>query len=117
MSMNLHVLRRAARAAQSRLSAEQGFTMIVALGVMLVTSLVAAAVLVAVAGDTNTTRHDLDSKRAYSAARAGLNAFLYNLDENPNYWSACANDVAGVTPVPGASTPVSYSFQPIYNSG
>lgn len=115
--MNLHALRRAARGAQRRLSDEQGFTMIIALGVMLVTSLLVAAVLVAVAGDTNTTRHDLDSKRAYSAARAGLNAFLYNLDQNPNYWSTCANDASGVTPVPGASTAVSYSFQPIYNSG
>jgi len=115
--MNLHALRATARRVQRRLSAEHGFTMIVALGVMLVTSLLVAAVLVAVAGDTNTTRHDLDSKRAYSAARAGLNAFLYNLDQNPNYWGTCTNDVSGVTSVPGASTPVSYSFQPIYNSG
>ncbi|MGZ4187826.1 MAG: hypothetical protein ACXVFA_19010, partial [Solirubrobacteraceae bacterium] len=115
--MNVHAPRATARSVQRRLSAEHGFTMIVALGVMLVTSLLVAAVLVAVAGDTNTTRHDLDSKRAYSAARAGLNAFLYNLDQNPNYWGTCTNDVSGVTPVPGASTPVSYSFQPIYNSG
>jgi hypothetical protein len=115
--MILAALRRTARGAHRRLSAEHGFTMIVALGVMLVTSLLVAAVLVAVSGDTNITRHDLDSKRAYSAARAGLNAFLYNLDQNPNYWSTCGNDAAGVTPVPGASTPVSYSFQPIYNSG
>jgi hypothetical protein len=115
--MIVHVLRRIARGAHRRLSAEHGFTMIVALGVMLVTSLLVAAVLVAVAGDTNVTRHDLDGKRAYSAARAGLNTFLYNLDQNPNYWSTCANDVAGITPVPGASTAVSYSFQPIYNTG
>src|SRR5690242_5138968 len=117
MSMSLHAFKPTARGVQRRLSAEHGFTMIIAMGVMLVTSLLVAAVLVAVAGDTNTTRHDLDSKRAYSAARAGLNAFLYSLDQNPNYWSTCTNDVAAITPVPGASTPVSYSFQPIYNSG
>ena len=115
--MILEALRRTARGAQRRLSAEHGFTMIMALGVLLVTSLLTAAVLVAVSGDTNITRHDLDSKRAYSAARAGLNTFLYSVDQNPNYWSTCANDVSGVTPVPGASTAVSYSFQPIYNSG
>jgi hypothetical protein len=115
--MIVDTLRRTARGARRRLSDEHGFTMVIALGVLLVTSLLVAAVLVAVAGDTNTTRHDLDSKRAYSAARAGLNAFLYNLDQNPNYWSTCGNDVAGITPVPGASTSVSYSFQPVYNTG
>jgi Tfp pilus assembly protein PilX len=91
--MILHALRRTARRAHRRLRAEHGFTMIVALNVMLITSLLVAAVLVAVSGDANITRHDLDGKRAYSAARAGLNAFLYNLDQNPNYWSSCTNDV------------------------
>jgi hypothetical protein len=115
MPMILHALRRQARRAHRRTRAEHGFTMIIVLGVMLVTSLLVAAVLVAVAGDTNITRHDLDSKRAYSAARAGLNAFLYSIDQNPNYWGNCTNDVSAATPVPGATTPVSYSFQPVYN--
>lgn len=97
--------------------------MLIALGVLTVTSLLVGAVFVAVLGDVHTTQHDLDSKRAYYAASAGLNAYLYQLNQNPTYWStfsgnaSCANDTQAETPVPGSTTGEQYSYQPVYNSG
>jgi Tfp pilus assembly protein PilX len=93
-----------------RARAEEGFTMIVALGALTVTSLLIAAVFVAVNGDVHLSQRDLDAKRAYAAARAGVDAYLYQLNQNPNYWHTCSNDVQSTTSVPGSTTGVRYSF-------
>jgi type II secretory pathway pseudopilin PulG len=105
-------------AARRRAASESGFTMVVALGALAVTSLLIAAVFVAVNGDIHQSTQDLASQQAYAAARAGENAFLYQLNQNPNYWTTCANDYQP-TPVavPGAVTNEKYSFTPVYNSG
>jgi hypothetical protein len=104
--------------ARRRLASEQGFTMLIALGALTVTSLLVAAMFVAVTGDVKLTQHDLDGKRAYYAARAGENAFLYQLNQNPDYWSTCANDYQP-TPVtvPGSTAGEMYSYVPVYNPG
>jgi hypothetical protein len=102
---------------RARLSSESGFTMLIALGVLAVTALLAAAVFVAVQGDVHNTQHDLDQKRAYAAASAGVNSFLYQLNQNPSYWGTCPNDNLAQTPVPGSSTGALYAYQPIYNPG
>ena len=47
------------------------------------TTLLVAAMFVAITGDVHISQHDLDGKRAYSAAEAGANAFLYQLNQNP----------------------------------
>jgi type II secretory pathway pseudopilin PulG len=99
-----------ARAIWKRIGAEQGFTMIVALGVMTVTALLVGAVLLAVQGDAYLTRADLDGQRAYSAAQAGVQAYLYQLNNSTGYWDNCANDTRGQTTVPGSTTGVSYSW-------
>ncbi|MBV9174539.1 MAG: hypothetical protein JOZ81_31140, partial [Chloroflexi bacterium] len=91
--------------------------MIIALGVMVVTSLLVAATFVALQGDTHLTQSDLSAKRAYYAAEAGLNAYLYQLNQNPDSWQTCSTDLQSKTPVPGSSTGAEYSYQPIYNSG
>jgi hypothetical protein len=107
----LRVLRR-------RLAAQDGFTMVVALGVLAVTSLLIAAVYVAVDGGVQLTQRDLNGQRAYYAARAGENAFLYQLNQNPNFWSTCSNDYQPTaTAVPGSTTGGMYSFVPVYNPG
>jgi len=92
--------------------------MVVALGVLAVTSLLTAAVFVAVNGGVQQTQRDLNGQRAYYAARAGENAFLYQLNQNPNFWSTCSNDYQPTpTAVPGSSTGGMYSYVPVYNSG
>lgn len=70
---------------------EKGFTMIAAVGGM---SLVATLALVAVAatrGDINLTRGDLDRRQAYEAAKAGVNAYTFQLKTDNSYWTKCAN--------------------------
>ncbi len=100
-----------------RLSNEGGFVILIALGVMAVTVLLLSAVFVAINGDTHNSQHDLDSKRAYSAAEAGANAYLYQLNQNPAYWSTCSNDTLGETQVPGTSPAQYYSYAVIPANG
>ncbi len=109
---------RAAGWARRRLSAEQGFTMVLALGVLLVTSLLLTAVFFALQGEIQSGTTDLASKRAYAAATAGVNAYLYQLNQNPNYWNTCANDTQSApVSVPGSSDGASYTYAPIYANG
>ena len=106
------------RTLRRRLAEEHGFTMVVALGVLMVTSLLIGAVYVAVDGGVQQSQRDLNGQRAYYAARAGENAFLYQLNQNPNFWSTCSNDYQPTpTAVPGSSTGGMYSFVPVYNPG
>jgi hypothetical protein len=99
-----------------RLRPEAGFAMIVALGVLMVASLLVAAVYVAVNGDIHQGQHDLDSKRAYYGARAAENIFLYQLNQNPNYWSTCPSSTTP-TALPGSTDGEKYSYAPVYNTG
>ncbi len=94
--------------------------MIIALGVLTVTMLLTAAVVVTVQGDASLTRADLDGKRAYSAAQAGLQAYLYQLNDNAStsqWWETCTNDMTNGngTPVavPGTTTGTKYSYMPV----
>ncbi len=107
----------AARSARLRFAAEDGFTMVVALSVLLVTSMLLTGVFFALQGEIHSGTNDLSAKRAYAAAQAGVQAYLYDLDQNPNYWGTCANDTAGSTPVPGASDGETYSYAPVYANG
>lgn len=77
---------------QGRLRRDQrGFTMApVVIAGTLITLMVASA-LAAVNGDLNLTRNDLDQKRAYEAAKAGINDYSYHLNSDTDYWTKCAN--------------------------
>jgi len=108
---------RVLRSRKSGLADERGFTMFVTLLVLVVTTLLVAALFLALNGDAHISQHDLDSKRAYTAAAAGANAFLYQLNQNPNYWESCANDSLGETQVPGTSPPEYYSYQVLPANG
>jgi Tfp pilus assembly protein PilX len=77
--------RRASRAARL----EDGFTMIIALGVMLVTALLLAAAFTAANGDVDVSHRDLSQKQAYFAALAGVQAYEHELQINPNFWETC----------------------------
>ncbi len=112
--------RQAARTHQTfrrvhRRRGEDGFTMILALGVLLVTSLLLAGVFAAVQGDASLSRSDLDGKRAYSAAQAGVQNYLGQLNENAAssaWWQNCTNDSASNVSVTG-TTGETYSYQPV----
>jgi type II secretory pathway pseudopilin PulG len=87
---------------------EDGFTMIVAIMVMLVSSLLVAAAFVSASGDVTLTRANTNQKEAYYAAMAGISAYKYQLNANPSYWQTCPSiPVATSTEkefaVPGAS--------------
>jgi len=100
-----------------RLRGESGVTVLLALFVLTLTTLVLGAVYQAVTSDTQGTRLDLDQSRAYAAAQAGIAQYTYQLNQNPNYWQGCPS-VTNV-PVPnstdGGSTEY-YSYKPIYAS-
>jgi hypothetical protein len=87
---------------------EHGFTMIFALMVMLVGSLLATAAFVATNEDVSLNRSYTSSQKAYFAALAGVDEYKFQLTANPNYWLTCPAAENPVTkgvkvPVPGAT--------------
>jgi hypothetical protein len=98
-----------------RLGSQGGFTMIIALGVLTVTTLLSGAVFLAVQNDTPLARADLNGKQAYAAAQSGLQAYLYQLNSNAatsQWWETCGNDTAANVAVPGTPT-ATYSYNPV----
>lgn len=73
----------------ARARSESGFTMIIALGVMLVTSLLLVAGYTAVNGDSKLSRNEIIAKQAYYASVAGVQEYEYKLQSNPDYWQTC----------------------------
>jgi len=115
MRMNISRLLHATR---RRLSEERGFTMIIAMGVLMVTALLVAATFVALEQDAHLGQSDLNGKKAYYAARAGMNSYLYQLNQNSSYWQTCSNDsVSSWTTVPGNTTGQSYEYSPVPANG
>ncbi len=100
---------------QKRLRAEDGFTMTIALMVLTISSLLIAAAFVAAKGDIGNTQHDLDAKRAYSAARSGLANFLVQLNRNTELWESCPSK--GSTQVPGGPSNLRYSYTTVPANG
>lgn len=73
-----------------RLAGERGFTLVTVMGLMLVSSAFAAAAFAAANNDIPLSQKDLDGKRAYAAAEAGLNFYLFLLNQDNSYWTKCA---------------------------
>ena len=97
-------------------NSERGFTLIITLGVMLVTSLLMVAAFAAANGDIHLTQTDTNGKKAYYAAQAGISQYIYHLNQDVNYWTYCTEGEAATNhalnlypstehkiPVPGAS--------------
>jgi Tfp pilus assembly protein PilX len=74
----------------SPIASESGFTMIIALGVMFVTSLLLVAAFTALNGDIQLSSTDTAQKQAYYAALAGVQNYEYQLENNPDYWQTCS---------------------------
>jgi Tfp pilus assembly protein PilX len=77
---------------------EDGFTMIVAIMVLFVSSLFVAAVFVGASGDVSLTRANTNQKDAYYAAMAGISAYKYQLNANTTYWEKCPEIPNGKVP-------------------
>jgi hypothetical protein len=86
----------------NRLRAEEGYTMIAVVGaITLVTALVGAA-LAATNADLGLVKRDLDDKRAYAAAQAGIADYSFHLNNDTGYWARCAGTPDDPLPGPHA---------------
>ncbi len=74
---------------------EDGFTMILALGVMFVTSLLLVAAFTIANGEIASSHNDTARKQAYYAAVAGIQEYEYKLQAEPDYWETCAKIESG----------------------
>jgi len=75
---------------RTRCRADGGFAMIVALGVMFVTSLLLVAAFTAADSEIHLSRQSTTASQAYYAALAGVQQYEYELQNNPDYWESCA---------------------------
>jgi hypothetical protein len=120
MLMNARIRTRIRRAIRG----EDGVTLIVVLGVMMVAMLTVGALVTATGGDARSSRRDLDLRKAYYAAQAGLNEYLYQLNQNPDFWEECSSETTAgyssgqTVPVPNSTVgDESYSYTPIPANG
>jgi Tfp pilus assembly protein PilX len=70
---------------------DDGYVMVVVIGVLLVATLFSVAALAAADRDVPQSRQDVDRKGALQAAEAGLNYYLYHLNEDNGFWAQCAD--------------------------
>jgi len=75
--------------------------MIIAMGVMFVTSLLLVAAFTAANGDIHLSNDDTIQKEAYYAALAGIQEYQFRLEKEPDYWQTC---VAPTSIVPEAES-------------
>ena len=68
---------------------ESGYVMVSVMGVLLVATVFSVAAISAADNDTGQSRKDVDRKAAFAAAEAGLNYYLYRLNEDSNFWAQC----------------------------
>jgi Tfp pilus assembly protein PilX len=78
----------------SRLRRQDGFTLILALLVLLITSLLLVAAFTAANGEIHLTSTDTAQKKAYYAAEAGLEDYEYQLTQDGNYLTYCTTPPA-----------------------
>jgi Tfp pilus assembly protein PilX len=73
------------------LAGEEGISMIIAIGILLVTSMLLVAAFTSAQGEIKLTTLDTNAKKAYYAAQAGINDYLYHLTRDSNYLSYCTS--------------------------
>jgi Tfp pilus assembly protein PilX len=92
--------------------------MLIAVGVFAVTMALIVAGFTAANSDVHLTQNDLDQKKAYAAAQAGLERYVFELQQNVNYWNSCPSQTTPAA-VPGSTNAVTgqpdeeYTFEPI----
>ena len=72
-----------------RRAGEAGFTLVVVLGALLVSALLSVAAFAAVNNDMRESGKDIGRKQALAAAEAGINDYLFHLNQDNGYWAKC----------------------------
>jgi type II secretory pathway pseudopilin PulG len=85
MSVNVRDIGRRLR------DSEDGFTMVLAIVTMMISSVLVAATLSTASGDFQLTNNDLNQKKAYYAAQAGISDYQFHLNQDVNYWTYCTS--------------------------
>ncbi len=108
MRLIQHLIRR------TQLSSEDGFTMIVAIGALALVTVLTITAFVATRGDVPSTYVNAQQQQAYAAAQAGIQQYLFDLDQNNQFWEQCvpspadginqAGSTANRRSAPGSST-------------
>lgn len=75
--------------ARRRLRSEAGFTIVAVTSFMMVGMLFAIVAISVATGDLSAGRGDQDRKRAYAAAEAGINDYIFQLSQDADYWTRC----------------------------
>src|SRR5689334_24259428 len=65
---------------------EHGFALATVMAVTVVMALLASAAISYAVGSQNISRHDQDWNGALSAAEAGIDDYIFRLNQNSNYW-------------------------------
>ncbi len=73
-----------------RAAEQDGFSIIVAIAVMLVTGLLLVGAFTAADGEIQNSHKNSLQTQAYYAALAGVQEYVYKLQDNPDYWQTCA---------------------------
>jgi hypothetical protein len=81
---------------------EEGFALIPTLGAIALVTVLVAVSLAAANGDVHLVQRDLDTKRAYAAAQAGVIDYAFHLNSDANYWARCTGTQANPLPTPNA---------------
>jgi Tfp pilus assembly protein PilE len=76
---------------RTTLGNQEGITMIVTMGVMVVTALLLIATFALARGEIHLTKTDTAEKKAYYAAEAGVEDYEYHLTQDGDYLSYCTN--------------------------
>jgi hypothetical protein len=79
------------RISRLRLLSQEGFTMAIVMGVLMVVSGVGLAAYAAANGDVRASGTDRERKSAYAAAEGGINWYISRLSGDNAYWAKCTN--------------------------
>jgi Tfp pilus assembly protein PilX len=105
-----------------------GFTMIAVLGAILIVTMLVTAALAATNGDQKLIQLDMQQKRAYAAAQAGIADYTYHLNNDNGYWARCTSvpspnavnlqgSTANRRAVPGSTDGSAYAIELIPATG
>ncbi|MCZ7536378.1 MAG: hypothetical protein M5T61_10990 [Acidimicrobiia bacterium] len=97
---------------------ERGFALVAVMTTTSVLMLLAIAVVGYGVGSQNISRHDQNWNAALAAAEAGIDEYVFRLNENANYWQYNAANpppddntaFTDWTPVPGGNTPALFRY-------
>jgi hypothetical protein len=99
---------------------EQGIALITVLLITMIALALVSALTAYAVGSQSISKHDQDWNAALSAAQAGLNDYIYRLNQNGNYWQYSAASLPPdgnlafkqYVPVPGPNNQGTFRYKP-----